>query len=112
MSDAVAAAMSELMDFAADAGIYTPNGGAAVAVQVRIDKQEFIEPDGYQVAVSGQEIRAKALLSELCREPIGKTQTTEGDIFTVLAGDMAGDYEVISVMAKDNYFVTCAVREI
>ena len=108
MSDALARAMSKLMVFAADAGTFTPYGGAPVSLQLRIDQDNHIEPDGYSTAVTGDEIRIKALISDLGQEPIGKTPNQSGDMFT-LGGVV---YEAISIVDKDNYFISCAVREV
>lgn len=106
MSDALARAMSKLMAFAADAGTFTPYGGAAVALDLRVDKDDHVEPDGYPTAVTSDEIRIKALISDLGQEPIGKTPNRPGDMFTV--GGVT--YEAISIVDKDNSFITCAVR--
>jgi len=108
MSDAVAAAMVELWDFAADAGTYIPAVGDPVSVQVRIDKQAFVEPDGLTTVVAGEEIRAKVLLADIGQEPVARTPQRKGDVFEV--GDI--EYEVTAIVEKDNHFITCAVKEI
>jgi len=58
--------------------------------------------------VVGEEIRAKALLSELGQIPVAKTQNQSGGVFTV----GSASYEVTEITDKDNHFVECAVREI
>lgn len=108
MSDAIETAMGKLMEFAADTGIFIPDGGAPIPVQIRLDKGDHIEPDGYTTAVAGKEIRIKALISEIVTEPNCKTPNESGDIFTV--GGVS--YEVITIVERDNYFITCAVREL
>jgi hypothetical protein len=108
MSDDIDAAMVDLWTFAADLGIFIPDGGAPVELYVKIDKQENIEPDGFQTAAVSSELKAKALISELGQEPVGKTPNRTGDKFTV----NNTTYEIISLVEQDNHFYTCAVREL
>ena len=108
MSEAIERSMLKLMNFAADAGTFTPDGGAPVELQLRIDQDTHVEPDGFSTAVTSDELRIKALISELGQEPVGKTPNRSGDMFR-LDGVV---YETISIVDKDNYFITCAVREV
>ena len=108
MSEAVEAAMVKLWAFAADAGTYIPAVGDPVSLRIRIDKHEFQEPDGLTTTVSGDEIRAKVLISEIGQEPVSKTPNRAGDILSV--GWV--NYEITEVVEKDNSFYTCAVREV
>jgi hypothetical protein len=108
MSDAIERSMLKLMNFAADAGTFTPDGGAPVELQLKVDQDTHVEPDGYSTAITSDELRMKALISELCQEPVGKTPNRAGDMFR-LDGVV---YETISIVDKDNYFITCAVRKV
>ena len=108
MSEAIALAMADLWDFGAESGIFTPAVGDPVSVMVRIDRETLTEPDGLEMLVVGEEIRAKALLSELGQMPIARTRNRAGDTFTV--GSTV--YEVTAIQEKDNHFVTCAVKEV
>jgi hypothetical protein len=112
MLTAVASAMSELMDFAGDSGTYTPNGGAPVLCQIRIDRSEYEEPTDMETVSSGKEIRAKALIDEIGQLPTGKTRNTPGDMFVVSEGPDAGTYEVTEMVERNNHFVICAVLEV
>ena len=107
MSEAVADAMVDLWVLAAEAGTYTPAVGDPVSVKVRIDKETLTEPDGLEMLVIGEEIRAKALLDEIGQDPVARTPSRIGDSFTV--GSTV--YEVTAIVEKDNHFVTCAVKE-
>jgi len=108
MSDAVSAAMVELWDFAADTGTYIPAVGNPVSVQVRIDKQTFVEPDGMTTVIAGEEIRAKVLLADIGQEPVARTPQRKGDVFLI----SGMEYEVTAIIEKNNHFIVCAVKEI
>ena len=107
MHEAVEAAMIDLWVFAAESGTYTPAVGDPVTAKIRIDKEILTEPDGLEMLVVGEEIRAKALLAELGQVPVARTPSRPGDTFTV--GSTV--YEITAVVEKDNHFVTCAVKE-
>jgi hypothetical protein len=107
MHEAIADAMVDLWVFAAESGIFTPAIGDPVSVMVRIDRETLTEPDGLEMLVVGEEIRAKALLAEVGQEPVARTPSRIGDSFTV--GSTV--YEVTAIVEKDNHFVTCAVKE-
>lgn len=110
MFDAVSASMSDLWDFAADAGTYTPPVGDPVACQVRIDRQAITEPDGLDTVITGEEIRAKVLIAEIGEIPVARTPNQAGGVFSVDSEDF--DFEVTETLEKDNHFFVCAVREI
>ncbi len=108
MSEAIADAMVDLWEFGAELGTFTPAVGDPVSsVLVRIDKETLTEPDGLEMLVVGEEIRAKVLLSQVGQMPVARTRNRPGDTFTV--GSTV--YEVTAIQEKDNHFVTCAVKE-
>jgi hypothetical protein len=108
MHDAVAAAMTELMVFAADSGTYEPITGDPVCCMIRIDRAENIDPSDMETISHGVEIRAMAKIGDLGQIPVPKDRNSAGDKFRVL-GQL---YEVSSIVDRNNVFVFCAVREV
>lgn len=108
MGEALSAAMDKFMDFVADSGTYTPWSGDPVTLDLRLDVHEFSELDDLQTAVSAKEIRIKALIADLGQVPAAKTSNMAGDKF-LLNGQ---EYEVMEIAERDNYFITCTVREL
>jgi hypothetical protein len=108
MSTDVSAAMSDLWDFAADIGIFTPAVGDPVSCQIRFDKELLSGPDGLETIITDEELRIKVIRSEVGQIPVPRTPTRPGDIFTL----DSIDYEVSGIVDQDNVFVTCAVQEL
>ena len=108
MHDNIAAAMSELWDFAADTGTLTQGDDDPITCQIKIIEREFEEMGDMITRRAGKELLAKMRRAEIGVEPNPKTQRTAGDMLAV----GSNVYEVIDISERDNHFVVCIVRDV
>lgn len=89
-----------------DAGVFTPQVGDPVSLNVILEKEEVYSPDDFSTRISDQKYRVEMLFADIGQVPIARTPTRDGDIFLI----NSVEYEVTEVANQDNKFIVCSVR--